>query len=240
MVKVEGAARVEGSSSPLTANTSLAGDRFLELEPGARVVLRHTVSTREVELLGPAFARPCVDGEEMFILSRGKLRSVPGPGARPGVQVWIGHPWGTASYGNALLEVDVQAKRASVMASNGEAWLTRADKATLRGPNHLTKKTERAIYGGAAVAKDQLVSCERAAEEAEAKATAVLKPSGEDAGPLGDRAAAHLNARRAARATCLSAAASAALAADPAQRGQLARALEAANSRWKRVPRVSR
>ncbi len=222
----------------MKAGLALSGTKFLELEKDAQVVVRHAVSTREVQLFGPARAMPCVDGDEHVLLSRGQLRSVAGPGARPGAQVLIAHPWGTASYGNALIKVTVTDKSAKVETVSGEAWLTTTAKSKLRGPAHLDSAKRKSIATGPAKAKDLVEACDVAATAAAEKAKAVLKAPGPDAEALGERAAAHLKARQEARAACFAAGAAAGLEPDPAEFRRLAGALKMANTRWKSVPKA--
>jgi hypothetical protein len=216
----------------------LPGSQFIDLEKGSSVVVRHGVSTREVEFVGPARAMPCVDGDESVLLARGQVRSVAGPGARPGVQVLIAHPWGSVSFGNAQVDVTVDDKGAKVTVNSGEAWLTTAPDSKLRGPAHLTKGRQKATFTGTVSAEALVKACETAATAARDKAKAVLKSPGPDAGPLGTRAASHLEARQAARAICFSAGASVGLVADPPERARLSQMLKSANTRWNSVPKV--
>ncbi len=237
VVKATGNARVDGGQT-IRIGLGLTGNSFIELEKGARVVVRHGVSTREVEFVGPARARPCVEGEENVLLSRGQVRSVTGPGARPGAQVLVAHPGGTVSYGNAQIDITVTGKSATVVANAGEAWLTAAEGSKLRGPAHLTKGKTKATVVIAGTAQELLQACEQAAKASEEMAKAVLKSPGPDAGPLGTRAASHLKARQAARAACFSAGAAAGLVTDPAEQTRLSDALKSANTRWNSVPKV--
>ncbi len=237
IVKATGKSRIVGGG-PLKAGLALRGTQFLELEKDAQVVVRHAVSTREVQLFGPSRAMPCVNGDEHVLLSRGELRSVAGPGARPGAQVVVAHPWGTASYGNALIKVTVTDKSAKVVAVSGEAWLTTTAKSKLRGPAHLTNAKQQSVASGPASAKELVRACEATATASMEKAKAVLKSPGPDSGPLGERAAIHLKARQAARAACFSAGAAAGLEPDPAEFRRLAGSLKIANSRWKSVPKA--
>ena len=76
---------------------------------------------------------------------------------------------------------------------------------TRKGPEKLVGGNDKATLTAAVRPEAALQDCERAAGEAESLGRAVFSPAPADGGTLGDRAAAHLVARKTARAACGSA-----------------------------------
>ena len=228
---------VRVGATPVSVGMMIDGTRWLELQEGAEVSFRHAQTTRELTVKGPGRALACADGEEDFILARGALQTSAGPGARPGAQVTVYTPFGTVSYGDARIDIRASAAKLDVRVSKGEAWLLAATGSRRAGPETVTGPKGRGTLAGPAAATALAEACEEAATRAEQLAQSVLDPSaaGPDAGSLGDRAAAHLRARQAARAACGSARAAAARSAEDATRRDLERRLLAADRRWKAV-----
>ncbi len=67
--------------------------------PGASISLRHTQTTREFKLIGPASVLPCRAGSEQLLLAAGQLTTSANLGVRPGAEVLIATPQGTIRYG---------------------------------------------------------------------------------------------------------------------------------------------
>ena len=106
---VSGVASAGGAS--LKKGELLAGERWLELAPGASVRLKHTASGREVGFDGPGRLLPCVSGEEDLVVGLGTLHIQAHSGVRPGAQVVVGTPFGSVRYvdAQATLRVEPQA-----------------------------------------------------------------------------------------------------------------------------------
>lgn len=189
---------------PLALNASLTTAGVLTLSPGASVAVKHTETARELVISGPGRVLPCERGEERFLLTEGRAQTATWAGARPGAEVLIATPLGAIHYGDAKLEVRVDAHRLTVLSDVGDAWvlpsLAASEEKVPAG-----KRFEK--RGPLPDVKALVVECEKRAEDAEARARAVLVP-GRGAASLGVRAAEHVRARKAARAACAIAAAS--------------------------------
>jgi hypothetical protein len=227
--------KVLAGDQPVAVGTAVDGKTWLLLEKGASVSFRHSVSAREVTLVGPAQALPCFEGEEDFLLGSGQLRSSAGPGARPGAQVTVYTPFGTFSYGDARIDVQTSKSQAELAVTQGEAWATPIAGATRTGPDVVRAPKGKATLRGAPKPAALVADCEKQAGVAEGLASQVLHPTpGPDAGTLGERAAAHMGARRAARGACWCARAAVALAPD-ASRRDLAKRLDRAEQQWRAI-----
>jgi len=227
--------KVLAGARTVSVGTAVDGKTWLTLEKGASVSFRHSVSAREVTLVGPAEALPCVEGEEDFLLGTGGLKSSAGPGARPGAQVTVYTPFGTVSYGDARIDVQASKASAEVAVTHGEAWAIPVAGATRTGPDVVRAPKGKASLRGAPKPAALVEDCEKQAQMAEGLANAVLHPTpGPDAGTLGERAAAHMRARRAARGACWCARAAAALAPDATRRA-LEKRLDRAEQQWRAV-----
>jgi hypothetical protein len=228
---VTGTVREEGQA--VAAGALLSGTKWLELDKGAAVTVRHTVSSRELSVKGPGWALLCLDGEEEVLLSEGTLESSAGPGARPGAQVVIYTPAGTISYGDAQITARASKAKIEVSTSKGDVWVLPVHEAKRKGPEKLGGARDRATLTPGGALSSVVEACERTAGEAEARAKAVLGPPGAGAGPLGERAAAHLEARRTARATCNAALAAARAEPSAETRVGLERRIAEAGRRWR-------
>jgi hypothetical protein len=231
-----------------------------ELLPEAKIVLpkdeglvvKSTVSGRELGVDGPLLAEVCPEGEEEVRLSLGSVRGFAGAGVRPGAEVWIATPLGVVRFNEANLKVEVApaAERLSVMVTAGQAVFVAA-KEPLVGPDAFGARLvgdagtdERTIAAGvpfvvarpagsvSLLARNLVSWCARQADLVEEMARALLYA---DAGELGARAAKHVAARRLAWALCSSARAAAAL--DAPREGQLLADIEKAEQKWKQLTR---
>jgi hypothetical protein len=220
--------------------TEVDGTAWLELATGASASFRHSSSARELTVKGPGRMLACVEGGEDVIVAQGTVETSTGPGARPGAEVLIATPFGTVSYGDAKLSIKVAPKRLDATASQGEGWIEPAKGATLKGAEKITAKGKAAISGDAAPGP-LVEACEQAAAETERLAKSVLAgpgaDAGADAGTLGDRAAAHVRSRRAARGACRSALAAVARVADAPKRQELEDRLGRAEKQWSGIPK---
>jgi hypothetical protein len=217
----------------LHPGASLDRTGWLDLTAGTSIAVKNATTAREVVLRGPAHVLPCDHGEERFLLSSGGIETSTWAGARPGAEVLVATPLGAIRYGDAKLEIAVDADSLSVAANIGEAWVLPAG-AGAREEKVTTGKTlkKRGVHPDV---KAIVVECEKRAADAETLARAVLVP-GHGAAPLGVRASEHVRARQAARATCAIAAAAVVTAKTPAERDELGKRVSYADARWRSVP----
>lgn len=228
VMSVSGRAR-RGSGQPIARGARLAGAEPIELEDDGRLHFKHTGSGREWTARGPARLVPCVDGQEEIILVSGALRAELGAGARPGAEVWVGTPFGSIRYARAQAEVRVSEQALELTASVGDVWLEgAAPAAELRVAAAIRRPAAQRLRVGPA-----LEACARAAAESEARAKALLGPG--EVG-LGQRAAAHVRARRLARSRCASATATVLAQAPSDELAARLRELEEYRRAWQRVP----
>jgi hypothetical protein len=213
---------------------------FIDLGAAARIVVKHARSGRELTVEGPARAELCRDGEEQVLLTSGRFKGTTGIGARPGAEVWVATPAGLIRYGDAELSVQVDGKKAVVSVTSGDAWVEPARGSTLKGATHVVAKSTASLSRGAGATSAGLVSnCEEAAESAASAAQRVFagpSPDGGDAGSFGERAAAQVQARRAARAACASAGAALGQVTDQEEHKRLAARIDRADRLWRLVP----
>ncbi len=234
-MSVKGPVNVAGGKA-LKARAMIDGSRWLDLGKDAVVSVRHTLSAREFELHGPGRAVVCPSGEEQILLANGTVVTTNGPGARPGAEALIATPFGTVVYGDARLVATLSDKKLEVKVQTGTAWVRPAPGAKRDGPEEL-EPSKQATLSGTLDTQDLLSRCQKAAEETARRARAVIdKPTKKDAGSLGERAAAHVQARKAARAACATAAAAVGRTSDPAQLQRLWAQLEQAERLWRAVP----
>jgi hypothetical protein len=181
---------------------------------------------------GPASLLACERGEERFLLTSGDVHTTTWAGARPGAEVVLGTPFGALRYGDAKLDVHVDDKGLLVTSEVGDAWVELPRGA---GEEKIPAGKRKRFPGHAPDVKALVGDCEKRAEEAETRARAVLAP-GRNAPPLGTRAAEHVRARKAARASCAIAAAAVETAQTSAERDDLRRRVTYADARWRSVP----
>jgi hypothetical protein len=230
--------KADARSGPLALQASLDGAGFIELAAGSKVVAKHARSGRELTVEGPGRAVLCPGGEEQVWLSAGRFVTVMGPGARPGAEVWVATAAGVVRYGDATLSVRADAQKVEVVVDAGEVWLDPAHGSTAKDARRAGAK-RRVLARGADSKPPALVgACEKAAEAAENAARELLgsRPAPADAGTLGERAAAQVAQRRAARVACASAGAAMGEIRDPAEQDRLAARIQRADRRWRLVP----
>jgi len=235
---VKGTATLSGA--PLRNKAVLSGRQWIDVTRGSEVTVKHSDSGRELTLLGPARAMMCPHGEEQVVLSSGKLRTTMGAGARPGAEVMVATPAGTIRYGDALLEARVSALRVNVWVRAGDAWLEPIANATRTGTEHLVGPQGKAslAISKTVTAEELVTTCAKAAAVAAEMARAVVSNPAQAKTSLGQRAAEHLRARRAARAACASSAARVGQLDDLAERQRLQGLMESSERLWQVVPPV--
>jgi hypothetical protein len=208
--------------------------RWLVLEPGASLVLKHTQSGRELTLEGPGRFLPCVGGEEELSIGVGTLVTHANSGVRPGASVVVGTPFGSLRYADAEARVVVSEHGLEVPEASGDLALI-----PILPPAQPVPLTGAAKPPTVALSADRaLAACEQAVDDASAKARALLDRA-PGAAPQGQLAAAHVRARRQARLTCAAATASAlAQGKDAAEIGARLQRLAALRKAWKSVPEL--
>ncbi|HEY3666052.1 MAG TPA: hypothetical protein VGL19_08640 [Polyangiaceae bacterium] len=225
------------NATPITTGMLLDGEHWLELEAGASVALRHSITSREFKLLGPSKVLPCRGGAEQILLARGQLVTSANLGVRPGAEVLIATPLGTVRYGDAALDVEVNAKRLNLRVKQGQAWLEpeKAGKPSFKNP--VSTGAEAYLAAPASSAPKALEACENDAQRAHDSALRVVSagPAG-SARSLGDRTAENMRARASARRSCAVAAATLGTLDDPADRLRLSAAVAHADELWQSVP----
>jgi hypothetical protein len=192
----------------------LDGRSFFDVAADAEVALRHSETTRELALKGPGRFRACPKGEELVAVTRGKVRTTSGPGARAGAEVRLATPFGVVHFGDAALELDVSDKQADVRISQGTAAIdgrTEADGAP--SPKPVSGPKGRASFRGRTAPADLVAECVKLATAGRqgAPPAASSVPSAN----LGQWAVERLKARQATRYACSRALASAGLDRSP-------------------------
>jgi len=234
-LEVLGRANVLGA--PLAQGSLLDGEHWLELEPGASVALRHTVTSREFKLIGPGLMLPCRHGAEQILVAVGQLSTSANLGVRPGAEVLIATPSGTVHYGDAALDLEFGSKGLRIRVKQGEAWLEpeARGKPKFKNPVHSGAEARLAVSDESGPAL--LAACQSAAQKARQSAELVLTPSAPGTtNSLGARAAAHMRDRNSARTACAMAASAVGIARDPTEKQQLSASVAHADELWQSVP----
>ena len=236
---VTGLASVDGV--PLAVSALLDGEHWVELAAGSSLAIRHTQTSREFRLIGPAHALPCRDGSEQILLTDGQLSTSANLGVRPGAEVLIATPEGVVHYGDAALDLELGSKGLRVRVKQGEAWVEPEERAKPPFKNPVRSGAEARLAKTSTKAQALVDACQSAAQTAENSARHVLDGDGAAGNEsLGARAAAHMRERSKARTACAIAAAAAVGERDPAIRQSLSAAVVHADERWQSVPRAAR
>jgi hypothetical protein len=212
-IQVKGQASV--ADAPLVAGALLDGEAWVSLAKDASVALKHTASGRELTVSGPALFRACRRGREQVLLARGKVEAGTGMGSRPGAEVLIATPVAAVRYGEAELSLVLDDKKLSLNVRAGQVEVDPQPERPgkpIKSP--LNAKDKLALSLGKPDPVALMAACKAAAEAAEASARRVGDRSAPE--PLGERAQAHVRARKLARVACTVAASATGLVADPA------------------------
>lgn len=240
------ALRVEGEATvgalKLESGAEVDGSEWVTLAKGANLTLKHAASGREISLAGPALFRACRRGREQVLLAQGKVTVGSGMGARPGAEVLIATPVAGVRYGEADFTLVLDEKKLSLEVRTGQvevdpvsppAAAAGAPPKPAKGPLHA--KDKLSIPLGTPDPVELMARCKAAAEAAESSARRVGDKNAPE--PLGERAQAHVRARRAARAACTIAAASTGLVADPSASAGLWAEAARWEGLWETIPR---
>jgi hypothetical protein len=234
-LRVSGEAKLGDGGARLESGSLLDGSEWVALAHGAKLTLKHTASGRELAIAGPARFRACNRGREQVLLARGSVTAVAGPGARPGAEVLIATPVAAVHYGDAELTLllDNQRLRLAVRAGSVEVEPQPLPKKPVKSP--LRANGELTLSLGKPNATALMSACKLAAEAAEAAGRRVADGSASE--PLGERAQAHVRARKAARASCSVASAATGLVADPVESAGLWAEALRWEALWESIPR---
>ena len=222
---------VTADGQPLADGAPLDAAGWVDVPEGGELAVKNGETSRELVFTGASHLLACEHGEERFLLTSGTVRTSTWAGARPGAEVSLATPWGLVRYGDAKLEVHVE-HGLSVSSETGDAWVALPLGA---GEEKIPAGKRLQRRGGTVDVKSLVADCEKRAEDAEARARAVLAPS-HGAAPLGTRAAEHVRARQAARASCAIAAAALETAKSVADKDSFRRRVSYAEARWRSVP----
>ena len=234
-ITVKGLVSAEGGRI-VVAGDPLDRPVWLDLASGAQLAVKHAETAREVVFHGPAHLLPCDRGEERFLMTLGRAVTATWAGARPGAEVLIATPLAVVRYGDATLEVRVEARTLRVQAAVGDGFIDIGDGS----PGERVPAGGHAERKSAGVDVKALVTeCDTGARAAESLARDVLSPGGSKA-PLGERAAAHVQGRKAARMKCAIAAAALGTLEKGQDRDDLGRVVARAEARWRGVPGAAR
>jgi hypothetical protein len=199
----------------LAAGDVLDGESWVSLEKGANMALKHSTTGRELSISGPARFRACRRGREQLLLARGSVSAASGMGSRPGAEVLIATPIAGVHYGDAEYKLDLDDQKLNLTVRVGHVGVD-LEPAPPPDKGHkktLSAKDKLSLPLGKPDPKALMASCQAAAEAAQASARRVGERNARE--PLGERAQAHVKARRAARSACAVAAAATGLVADP-------------------------
>lgn len=235
---VVGTVTVEGT--PIRQGSLLDGQHWVELEAGSSVALRHTVTSRELRLIGPGMVLPCRNGAEQILIASGRVTTSANLGVRPGAEVLIATPIGTVRYGDAALDLELGHDELRLRVSQGEAWLEPEARGKPRFKNPVHSGAEARLAAPHAAAAALFMACQAAAQKAQQSAQLVLTPADPVATPsLGTRAAAHMRDRAAARVACAMAGALVGATEDPAEKQRLSASVAHADELWQSVPHAA-
>jgi hypothetical protein len=234
-LRVEGEAKV--GDAPLGSGAALDGSAWVTLGPGASLTLKHSSSGRELAVSGPALFRACRRGREQLLLTRGIVRVGSGLGSRPGAEVLIATPIAMARYAEADFTLKLDDKKLAIEVRAGQLELDPAEDKPPKGMHSpLRAKDKLNVPLGRPDPVALMERCKAAAEAAVESARKVGDRSAAE--PLGQRAQAHVRARRAARAACTIAVAATGLAADPSVSAGLWADASRWEGLWEAVPRL--
>jgi hypothetical protein len=233
-LRVVGAAHL--GDAPLASGAELDGKEWANLAEGASLTLKHTSSGRELSVQGPALFRACLRGREQLLLARGTVQAGAGMGVRPGAEVLIATPVAVARYADADFKLVLSDKKLNVEVRAGQLELDSATDTPLKSP--LGAKDKLGVPLGKPDPVALMARCQVAAEEAVETGRKVGDRAASES--LGERAAAHVKARRAARSKCTIAAASIGLVADPTQSAGLWADAARWEGLWASIPRSVR
>jgi hypothetical protein len=222
--------------APLASGAELDGAEWVTLGDGASLTLKHASSGRELAVSGPALFRACRRGREQLLLARGTIQAGAGLGVRPGAEVLLATPVAAVRYGDADFKLVLSEKALVADVRAGQLELDSASDQPLKSPLRAGDKLRVPL--GKPEPAALMARCQVAAELAVLTGRKVGEPNAAE--PLGERASAHVKARRKARSTCTIAAAAIGLVADPAESAGLWADAARWEGLWESIPRPAR
>ena len=232
-LRVVGVAKV--GESELASGAELDGSAWVSLEKGASLTLKHASTGRELAIAGPARFRACRRGREQLLLAEGTLTGGSGMGVRPGAEVLVATPIAVVRYADADYTLSLDRKKLSLEVRAGQVDIEPASSTQKPPKTPLRARDKTSLLVGKPEPAALLARCKEAAQAAEATARRVGDRSASE--PLGERAQAHVKARKAARAACTIAAASTGLVADPSEIAGFWAEAERWEGLWETIPR---
>ncbi len=193
----------KGPSGPGTpgVGTLLTGAEWLDLAAGVELSLKHTETTRELRVRGPARLRACPEGAETIVLARGGVTSIAGPGTRAGASVMLATPLGVVEYADAELTLDVSDDALTLDVQRGSAALGASVRED--GPGRAPPKPVRPPEGHLKLAgRVEPASLATRCAEARESVAPGAAPAPSAAAGRGQWAVAMLEKRRAIRLLC--------------------------------------
>jgi hypothetical protein len=196
-----------GAGRTLAVGAIVDGNEWLELGGQTEVVLRHSLTTRELALRGPGRFVPCFVGTETVLVARGSVKTTAGAGARAGAEVVLATPFGTLHFADAALELRVADRELLATVETGTVTLVPAGPlAADGGTPELTLGARGRKKLGATVEPKKLIAlCEAAARPLETPPPRPVAGVPSARAALGEWSVAQLRARQAARWACATA-----------------------------------
>jgi hypothetical protein len=232
-LRVVGDAKV--GDVPLASGAELDGSAWVVLAKDASLTLKHAGTGRELAVAGPARFRACRRGREQLLLAEGKVSAGSGMGVRPGAEVLVATPIAVVRYADADFTLSLDSKKLSLEVRAGQLDIDPASASQKPPKTPLHAKDKTSLPLGKPDPTALLAVCKEAAENAEATARRVGDRNAPES--LGERAQAHVRARKAARAACTIAAAATGLVADPTASAGLWAEAERWEGLWETIPR---
>jgi hypothetical protein len=190
-----------GPGSP-GVGTLLTGAAWLDLATGVELSLKHTETTRELRVRGPARLLACPDGAETIVLSQGGVSSIAGPGTRAGASVTLATPLGVVEYADAELTLDVGDESLTLDVKRGSALLSasvREERPSGTKPKPVAPPAGRVALRGEVDPTSLVTRCKNAREDVTASAAAPTPSAGVERGKW---AVSMLEKRKASRMIC--------------------------------------
>lgn len=191
--KIRGQASSDTGAS-LSRGAVLSTERWLSLKEEARVTVKFQRGGREVTLAGFGKFLPCAGGEETVLLGAGRVQVHAGSGGRAGAEALVATAFGSLKYGDAQMEITVDAEGLTVSVESGSGVWLEGEVVHLQSGAKLRREASRR-----ASLADALDRCKVVSQQAHAAAVAVLSQGREG---LGVRAKKHVDLRRRARIAC--------------------------------------
>ena len=206
-----------GTEGAPRVGTVLDGHEWLELGSKLEVVLRHSLTTRELALRGPGLFVPCFAGSETVLVALGSVKTTAGAGSRAGAEVILATPFGALHFADAALELRVAEREMVAMVEAGVATLVPAGPADADAepPDVTLGPKSKKKLGGAVDVKALISGCASRARPLGTPPPRALPGVPSARAALGEWSVAQLRARQGARWACATARAAVGRENDP-------------------------